>query len=83
MGDGLNIEFQHVTRELVEQMHMHGKIISVWIDCEVTSETAETFCRVFDLGVDAYCSDYPLKVAQVWENYRALLEGVTTEVEKE
>jgi TusA-related sulfurtransferase len=64
-------------------MHLHGKIISVWIDCEVTSETVETFCRVFDLGVDAYCTDYPLKVAYAWENYRGLLEKVSNDEEKE
>ena len=73
MGDGLNIEFSHITREIVDEMHTHGKIVSVWIDCDVTQETPETWCKVFELGVDAYCTDHPLKVAQVWQNYKTML----------
>lgn len=64
-------------------MHLHGKVVSVWVDCDVTRETAETFCQVFDMGVDTYCTDYPLKVAQVWQNYRKLLEQVSSDSEKQ
>ena len=61
MGEGLNIEFQHLTKELVDQMHQNGKIVCVWIDRDVTSETAEVFCHVFNMGVVCFCTDYPLK----------------------
>jgi hypothetical protein len=42
-------------------MHQNGKIVCVWIDRDVTSETAEVFCHVFNMGVDCFCTDYPLK----------------------
>ena len=38
MGSGLNIQYPHITKELVDYLHEHGKLVQVWIDAEVTVE---------------------------------------------
>lgn len=43
MGDGVNISYEHLTREVVDTLQRHGKIVSVWIDCEVTTEGMTTY----------------------------------------
>lgn len=73
MGDGLNVQYEHITRELVDYLHMHGKIICVWVDAEQTIECPEVYCKIYDLGIDSYCTDFPLKVQTVWRNYRKVL----------
>lgn len=49
MGDGLNIQYEHVTNEIVQALHANEKIVCVWIDGDVTIENVEIYCRVFDL----------------------------------
>lgn len=83
MGDGVNVQFEHITKELVDYLHQHGKIICVWVDAEQTFECAEVYCRIYDLGIDSYCTDYPLYVQTVWENYGKLLQTVTNQAEKD
>lgn len=62
-GDGINISYEALTKELVDTMHAHGKLISVWIDAGVTRETEQVYQRLIDLGVDCFCSDFPLEVS--------------------
>ncbi len=82
MGDGLNVQFEHITSELVETLHKHNKIICVWIDAEVTKECPKIYCRMFDLKINSYCTDYPLHVQTVWRNYSRLLDCVKFQDEK-
>ena len=72
MGDGLNIQYEHVTSEVVERLHQAGKLVFVWIEADVTVETVEVYCRMFDLNVDSFCTNYPLQVNQVWSRYKEL-----------
>lgn len=46
-------------------MHAHNKLVSVWIDREVTTETEEVHKRMINLGVDVFCSDEPLALRKV------------------
>lgn len=62
-----------MTKELVETLHQHGKIVCVWVDKDYNKENAEIWCHVYDLGIDSYCTDYPLIVLKVWNNYKKLL----------
>ena len=61
-GDGINISYEHLTKEVIAACHAHNKLVSVWIDAEVTKETVEMYKRLIDLGVDSFCSDFPLEV---------------------
>lgn len=54
----------------------------MWVEACVTQENAEVYCKIYDLGIDSYCTDYPLKVQLVWDNYRRLLQSVSTPDEK-
>jgi len=66
-GDGVNIEYAHLTKERVDACHAKGKIISVWIDCSVTTETVEMYKRLIDLKIDSFCSDWPCEVREMQE----------------
>lgn len=55
-------------------MHAHGKIVCVWIDTTVTEECTEVYCKMHDLNIDSYCTDFPLHVHTVWKNYAELLK---------
>lgn len=48
-GDGINISYEHLTEELVQACHSHGKLVCVWIDTDVTKESQETYRRLIDL----------------------------------
>lgn len=37
-GDGISCSLLHVTKELVNFCRMHGKLLSVWIDSDVSVE---------------------------------------------
>jgi glycerophosphoryl diester phosphodiesterase len=58
-GDGVNISYEHLTKEVVDACHENGKIVSVWFDATVTNETVTMYKKMLDLGVDAFCSDWP------------------------
>jgi glycerophosphoryl diester phosphodiesterase len=77
MGDGLNVQYTHVTRQLVEAMHAHNKLVFVWIDAEQTQECAKVFCEMYELGIDGYCTDYPLEVQTIFERCHQLLTSET------
>lgn len=34
MGSGLNIQYTHITQDVVDYLHEHGKLVQVWIDAE-------------------------------------------------
>ena len=38
-GDGINISVNHISKELVQIFRQHGKIVSVWVDSDVTYES--------------------------------------------
>jgi len=48
-GDGCNIEVQHLTKEIIDTMHTHGKIVMVWVDCTVTSESYELHKKLMSM----------------------------------
>jgi len=50
---------------VVEVLHAHNKLVCVWIDCSVTKETIEVYKRLIVLGVDCFCSDFPLQVTEI------------------
>jgi|688.fasta_scaffold602335_1 glycerophosphoryl diester phosphodiesterase len=43
-------------------MNQAGKIISVWIDRDVTEETHDVYQRIMELKIDCFCTDFPLRV---------------------
>ena len=49
MGDGVNVQFEHATKEVVEALHAAKKIVCVWIDRDVTKETPDVCKRLIDL----------------------------------
>ena len=69
MGDGINISFEHVTKDVVEAMHAAKKIVCVWIDRTVTKETPDVFKKLIDMKIDSFCTDYPLEVAKIRDEY--------------
>jgi len=72
-GDGINISYEHLTQELVSFCHAHKKLVCVWIDTTVTTETLEMYKRLIDLGVDLFCSDWPLEVTKLRDS---LMSGI-------
>lgn len=71
-GDGINISYEELSEEVVAFCHANNKVVMVWIDTSVTTETVELYRRLIDLGVDAFCSDWPLQVTQLRD---ALMSG--------
>lgn len=63
--DGINISYEHLTEEVVKACHQHDKLVCVWVDAEVTKETVAMYKRLIDLGVDSFCSDFPLEVTNL------------------
>ena len=45
-GDGANIEYKHLTKEIADTMHAHGKVLSVWIDTTVTKECESVWNKI-------------------------------------
>ena len=41
----------------------------VWIDRTVTKETPDVFKKLIDMKIDSFCTDYPLEVAKVRDEY--------------
>lgn len=70
-GDGLSVSSGHVTPELVAACRLHGKILNVWIDTDVTVEDAYLHMRLLELGVHSIISDMPLVATEVRQNYFA------------
>ena len=70
LGIGVNVSLEHVSTQLVENLHANGKLVVVWIDTNKTKEGPEAYCRMLDLGIDSYCTDFPLEAQRVWENYQ-------------
>lgn len=64
-GDGINISYEALTSEVVNACHAHNKLVSVWIDAAVTEETMEVYERLIELGVDSFCSDFPLEITRI------------------
>lgn len=68
-GDGLSVSSNHVTEELVQTCRQHGKILNVWIDCDVTVEDEYLHSRFLDLGVHCLITDFPLIATRVRHEY--------------
>ena len=69
-GHGVNVASNHITQELVDKLHKHGKLIVAWVDTTAVRESPEMFCKMMDLGIDSYCTDFPTEVQTVWRNYK-------------
>lgn len=70
-GDGLSVSSNHVTSELVHVCRTHGKILSVWIDCDATQEDEYLHTRMLELGVHCLITDMPLIATEVRQNFFA------------
>lgn len=64
MGDGVNIGYHHLTEEIVEFLHYHGKLVMVWIDVRYVTENIELYLKLLNMGIDSFCTDFPLDV--IW-----------------
>lgn len=58
-GTAINISSTKLTREVVDICHKKGMQVGVWIDSTMASEGREFYERLFNTGVDFFCSDYP------------------------
>ena len=65
LGDGINISYEALTEEVVNACHTNNKLVCVWIDASVTKETVDLYQRLIELGVDSFCSDFPLEVTKL------------------
>ena len=70
-GDGLSVSSNHVTHELVQACRQHGKILNVWIDCDVTTESEYLHKHFLELGVHCLITDMPLIATEVRQNFFA------------
>lgn len=61
-----------MTPEVVDCLHKAGKLVCVWIEANITVESVQVYCRMFDLKVDSFCTNYPLQVLKVWDRYTEL-----------
>lgn len=68
-GEGLSVSSNHATPELVKACRQHGKILNVWIDCDVTVEDEYLHRRFLELGVHCLITDMPLKASEVRQNF--------------
>lgn len=64
-GDGINISYEALTEEVVSACHAHNKLVCVWIDATVTKEGTDVYRNLIDLGVDSFCSDFPLEIMKL------------------
>ena len=58
----------------MDSLHLHGKLVQVWVDAEVTTESVSIYAKLINLGVDSFCTDYPLKVIRVRDLYTKIKE---------
>ena len=68
-GSGLNAQIHWLTKDLVDDYHRMGKIVSIWIDNtapkEAYEENDELYKRAYDIGVDMINTDFPEDVEKV------------------
>ena len=61
--DGIHVQYNPdiITKELVDELHANGKIISVWIDSNSKhyKEDEQFYMSLARVGVDMICTDYP------------------------
>jgi glycerophosphoryl diester phosphodiesterase len=70
-GEGISVSSNHVTPELVQACRQHGKILSVWIDCDVTVESTYLHNQMLELGVHCLITDMPRVATEVRQNFFA------------
>ena len=46
--------------------------MQVWIDCEVTTESVAIYAQLINMGIDAFCTDFPLRVKKICDLYAAV-----------
>ena len=67
------MQISSLTPEIVEQMHLHGKIVAVWVDLtapeELYSENEQFYQRLYDLGVDMLTTDHPERANEALQSY--------------
>lgn len=58
-----------MTSEIVEEMHIHGKIVAVWVDTtapkDLYEENDDFYKRLYDMGVDMLTTDHPIRAQEV------------------
>jgi len=45
---------------VIDNCHAKGKLVGVWVDKDVTSETLELYSLAIEMGVDFICTDFPM-----------------------
>jgi len=59
-GAGINISASKLTNEVIRNCHANGKKVGVWVDAATFKEDATFYRRMMNMGVDFFCTDYPL-----------------------
>lgn len=60
LGSGVNISSTKLTEEVIRNCHLNNKKVGVWIDRSLFNEDDAFYFSLMDLGVDFFCTDFPL-----------------------
>lgn len=52
--------------------------MQVWIDAEQTIESVEIYEELLKMGIDSFCTDFPLKVTEVRDLYIEQTSALST-----
>jgi len=72
VADGINISSKKLTEEVVNNCRSKGIKLGVWIDMlaiPAEKEGTEFYSKILDMGVDFFCSDFPLNIISARENW--------------
>ena len=47
-------------------MHAANKLVMVWVYAPLTKESESLWRKLYDLQIDAFCTDYPIEVTAYW-----------------